>query len=79
MARHPVQPATDRYVMGDGITFDGREVRIDTDTVRKAHDINENDENCATCGVEYPCGLREAVDVLDDWLRAQRAASATPR
>lgn len=57
--------------MDGGITTEGGRIVLDIDEIHRDHEVNDDDANCRTCGVEYPCDLVEAVDQLTDWLKRQ--------
>lgn len=64
--------------MNAGMDIDGHVVRIDLEVARKAHDVNEDDDNCRTCGVEYPCAMAAIVGDLLDWLDTHPQETPAP-
>ena len=69
-----------RQVVTGGIAIVGGEIRVDPGAVRYLHDVDRapGSDDCPVCGENYPCEVREAVELLEEALKPWRDKISAP-
>ena len=69
-----------RQVVTGGIAIVGAEIRVDPRTVYYLHDVDRapDGDDCPVCGENYPCEVREAVELLEEALKPWRDKISAP-